>query len=122
MVNNRFNTITSPGLAKNVITVGATLNERIEYGMHFTMYYSSRGDPTNRIIKPDVVAPGWQKSAKSLSSEDCGSNCDNHDGIVDRQGSTIANAAVAGAVALITQYLKEKQYHNSNYKLFFFYI
>lgn len=108
----RFGTINVPGLAKNVITVGATLTERIENGMHFTIYFSSKGDPDNRIIKPDIVAPGIQRSAKSLSSEDCGSNCDDHDGVCEIQGATTANAVATGAVALITQYLTEKSYHN----------
>ena len=108
----RFGTINVPGLAKNVITVGATLPERIENGMHFTIYFSSKGDPDNRIIKPDIVAPGIQRSAKSLSSEDCGSNCDDHDGVCEIQGATTANAVATGAVALITQYLTEKGYHN----------
>ncbi|CBK23053.2 uncharacterized protein [Blastocystis hominis] len=109
-----FGTVVSPGLSKNVITVGATLTERIENGMHFTIYFSSKGDPERRIIKPDIVAPGIQRSAKSLSSEDCGSNCNDHDGVCEIQGATTANAVASGAVALITQYLTEKSYHNRN--------
>ena len=109
----RFGTVVTPGLSKNVITVGATLTERIENGMHFTIYFSSKGDPERRIIKPDIVAPGIQRSAKSLSSEDCGSNCNDHDGVCEIQGATTANAVASGAVALITQYLTEKSYHNS---------
>lgn len=65
-----------------------------------------------KTIKPDIVAPGDQISAKSLSSQDCRSNCDNHNGVVEHQGTSMATPAVAGAVALITQYLKEKNYHN----------
>ena len=104
--------MTSPALAKNVITVGATLSERIEKGKDYITYFSSRGRPTRHTIKPDIVAPGDQISAKSLSKEDCGSNCDNHNGVVEMLGTSMATPAVAGIVALITQYLKEKNYHN----------
>ena len=67
---------------------------------------------TRHTIKPDIVAPGEQFSAKSLSKGDCGLNCDNHGGVVEMPGTSMATPAVAGIVALITQYLKEKKYHN----------
>ena len=95
-----------------MITVGATHSERIEKGKDYITYFSSRGSPSRRTIKPDIVAPGDQFSAKSLSRRDCGLNCDNHNGVVEMQGTSMATPAVAGIVALITQYLKEKNYHN----------
>ena len=95
-----------------MITVGATHSERIENGKDYITYFSSRGSPSRRTIKPDIVAPGDQFSAKSLSRRDCGLNCDNHNGVVEMQGTSMATPAVAGIVALITQYLKEKNYHN----------
>ena len=104
--------MTSPALAKNVITVGATHSERDHEGKDYITYFSSRGRPTRHTIKPDIVAPGDQMSAKSLSRRDCGSSCNNHNGVVEMQGTSMATPAVAGIVALITQYLKEKNYHN----------
>lgn len=104
--------MTSPALSKNVITVGATHSERNHDGKNYITYFSSRGRPTRHTIKPDIVAPGEQFSAKSLSKEDCGLNCDNHGGVVEMPGTSMATPAVAGIVALITQYLKEKNYHN----------
>ncbi|CBK21403.2 uncharacterized protein [Blastocystis hominis] len=107
-----FGSVTSPALSKNVITVGATHSERNHDGKNYITYFSSRGRPTRHTIKPDIVAPGEQFSAKSLSKEDCGLNCDNHGGVVEMPGTSMATPAVAGIVALITQYLKEKSYHN----------
>lgn len=80
--------------------------------MNYITYFSSRGSPSRRTIKPDIVAPGDQMSAKSLSARDCRSNCENHSGVVEMQGTSMATPAVAGIVALITQYLNEKSYHN----------
>lgn len=48
--------ITDPGNAENVITVGATHRKRPhEYGVS---YFSSRGPTGDGRLKPDVVAPG----------------------------------------------------------------
>ena len=87
--------------------MGATLTERIENGMHFTIYFSSKGDPERRIIKPDIVAPGIQRSAKSLSSEDCGSNCNDHDGVCEIQGATTAENEMNPGSRLNTEDLQK---------------
>ena len=67
----------------------------------------------NSRIKPDVVATGVAYSAKSLSKWDCGSFCDNHDGVTIMGGTSMATPAVAGASAIITQYFHEGNYHGS---------
>lgn len=38
-------------------------------------------------IKPDLCGIGAVKSAKSLSEEDCGGNCDGHSDIVIMEGT-----------------------------------
>jgi hypothetical protein len=56
-------TIGSPGSAKNVITVGASENNRPSFGAiadnpNEVAFFSSRGPTADGRIKPDVVAPG----------------------------------------------------------------
>jgi hypothetical protein len=56
-------TINSPGTAKNVITVGASENNRPNLGPiadnpNEVAFFSSRGPTADGRIKPDVVAPG----------------------------------------------------------------
>lgn len=59
------------------------------------------------------MATGVAYSAKSLSKRDCGSSCNNHDGVTFMGGTSMATPAVAGASAIITQYLREGNYHGS---------
>ena len=64
-------TVTSPGTAKNCLTVGAVENLRPEAGVSGDnqaqlAVFSSKGPTKDQRIKPDVVAPGtWIASAKS---------------------------------------------------------
>ena len=60
---NGAQTIGAPGTAKNVITVGATENNRPSLGAisdnpNQVAFFSSRGPTADGRIKPDVVAPG----------------------------------------------------------------
>ena len=80
-------TVASPGLSKNVITVGATYAPQSERKDHsYVASYSSRG-PSSGRIKPDVCMVGTMKSAKSLSATDCGNSCNNHDDVVFLHGT-----------------------------------
>ena len=102
----------SPALSKNIITVGATYSSRTgTEDIDYITYFSSRGNPYSNYIKPDIVAPGVEISAQSLSRAACGWSCDDHEGTVEMQGTSMATPAVAGAVALVEQYLTEGGYH-----------
>ncbi len=62
-------TISSPGSAKNVLTVGACGNDRFGDTHEMIADFSSRGPTEDGRIKPDVVAPGtWVASALSQAA------------------------------------------------------
>ncbi|MHB9145966.1 MAG: S8 family serine peptidase [Symbiobacteriia bacterium] len=106
----QYNSIASPGTAKNAITVGASDNNRPEQGQYGTDInaiapFSSRGYAADGRVKPDIVAPGtWVLSTKSSLAPD--SNYwkvqDSHyayDG-----GTSMATPLTAGTVALMRQW------------------
>jgi len=85
----KSNCITSPGCAQKAICVGATdKNDKIAY-------FSSRGPVEwdgNYMIKPDVVAPGFNIKSTSING-----------GYQTKDGTSMSTPHVAGAVALILQ-------------------
>ena len=85
----RYNTVSSPSLAKNAITVGAVNSNYfgVEDGVNYLAYFSSLANPNLKRIKPDVVADGVLVSAASLSPEDCGSDCKDHASITHNEGT-----------------------------------
>jgi len=101
--------VTAPGTASNVITVGAT--DKYDLVARF----SSRGPTFDLRIKPDIVAPGvaiWAALAKNSEIEEWvkdgylpGIDVDG-DGVYDYvqlSGTSMATPHVSGAVALILQ-------------------
>ena len=86
VLRRSFGTVCSPGLSKNVITVGATYSYQDRAGIDYVTEYSSRGTQQGRL-KPDMCSVGTMLSAKSLSLEDCGTSCSNHNGVVSMQGT-----------------------------------
>lgn len=115
---NGYNTskpfVSSPGAAKNAITVGSTEGIRgVDTGSDNpdqVAGFSSRGTFDGRI-KPEVLAPGtWilstRKSSASLSE-------DNYIGIYNQDygymsGTSMSTALTAGSLALLRQYLQSK--------------
>lgn len=80
--------ITDPGNADQVITVGAT--HRYRPHMYGVSYFSSRGPTGDGRLKPDLVAPG-EKISGPLPN----------DGYGVKDGTSMAAPHVSGAAALL---------------------
>ena len=80
--------ITDPGNADKVITVGATHRKRPhDYGVS---YFSSRGPTGDGRVKPDIVAPG--EKIKSATP---------NEGLEYKDGTSMAAPLVSGAAAML---------------------
>ncbi|MCF6461590.1 S8 family peptidase [Clostridium sp. Cult3] len=86
-------TILSPGISPNVITVGATNDNRtIDISDDTIASFSSRGPTIEGISKPDVVAPGV--NINSLSNTKL-------DGYKPQSGTSMATPLISGSAALL---------------------
>ncbi|GAB5031948.1 subtilisin-like serine peptidase [Nannochloropsis oceanica] len=94
--------VSSPALSKNVMSVGASLNERdASFNRDHVAYFSSLGPTLDGRIKPDVLAPG-----RRVVSAAAGSNC----GVIRRQGTSMSTPIAAGSATLVRQYFMEGYY------------
>ena len=128
---NDTDTLTSPGTAKNVISVGASENVRPTGtdgcgvpsaeadNAQDLATFSSRGPTTDGRVKPDVVAPGTHIQGAVSQDPAYSSWPTDYLGVCDRywplgqtmmtwsSGTSHAAPAVAGALSLIHTYLTE---------------
>ncbi len=91
--------IRNPGIAKNVLTVGAMLNSTNSTSI---ASFSSRGPTQDGRMKPNIMAPGdgtnlW---AGLWSADGAGTS-----GYKGMSGTSMATPATNGAIGLIRQYL-----------------
>ncbi|MDC8014932.1 S8 family serine peptidase [Tahibacter soli] len=86
------NNVGSPGNAKNVITVGATLRGTSANGM---ASFSSRGPTNDSRTKPDISAQG--NGIISAARNACGT--------LSMSGTSMATPTAAGLAALVRDYL-----------------
>ncbi len=140
VANGKVNpgSVSSPGTAKNCITVGACENLRPEfnsetYGAWWpndfpkaplkndpmadnpqqVVAFSSRGPTTDGRVKPDVVAPGtWILSTRSTriaaNNFGWGAYTPSHSYFF-MGGTSMATPLTAGCVALLREYLRKKR-------------
>ncbi|MFO7676061.1 MAG: S8 family serine peptidase [bacterium] len=88
----------NPGIAKNVLTVGATQNGT---SSNLIASFSSRGPTQDGRTKPNVVAPG----VDLWSANRTGTNT-----YTQMSGTSMATPAVNGAVGLLRCYLEQGYY------------
>lgn len=106
--------VSSPGAAKNAITVGSTEGTRgVDTGSDNpdqVAWFSSRGTFDGRI-KPEVLAPGtWILSTRKTRPNPAE---DNYIGMYNQYygymtGTSMSTALTAGSLALLRQYLQQK--------------
>lgn len=104
-------TVGSPGTAKNVLTVGASENNRLDQGNESdnpdTMAdFSSRGPTADGRLKPEVVAPGtWILSVKAAQAPIGSFWAPFNNDYAFMGGTSMATPLTAGGAALVREWL-----------------
>ena len=93
-----FGAVNSPGTSKNVITVGATGNGTLQNRL---APFSSRGPVRDGRRKPDLMAPGEGVTSSYGATRYT---------YATYNGTSMSTPGVAGAMALVRQYLTEGWY------------
>ena len=118
--------ISSPAMAKNALTVGATMNgyeayelatgsrasDRSQYSVEWLARFSARGDVLLPFRKPDIVAPGgaYVWSANALNQPLSGACTPLARAVAGLQGTSMATPLVAGGALLVSEYFAEQHY------------
>ena len=104
-------TVGSPGTAKNVLTIGASENNRPDQGddaddPNTMASFSSRGPTTDGRTKPDVVAPGtWVLSVRAAQAPDGSFWAPFNQEYAYMGGTSMATPLSAGGVAIVREWL-----------------
>ena len=102
--NTNANTIGPPACAKDIVTVGATLNGT---GAYTRASYSSQGPCRDTRIKPTICCPG---DGVTLYSGMYSAQYGTTNSYVGMQGTSMATPDAAGNCALVRQYFTEGWY------------
>jgi len=100
-----YDTVGSPSVGKNVISVGAAQSPTFGGSTDSLTIFSGRGWTSDGRIKPDLIAPGQVRTARSDSNVST-NNCDT----LFLQGTSISSPVACGASALIREYFTEGWY------------
>lgn len=98
-------TVGSPSVGKNVISVGATQSPTSSGNAESIATFSSRGWASDGRIKPDLTDPGQTRTARGDNNINS-NNCTTF--II--QGTSMASPVMCGAAALVRQYYTEGCY------------
>ena len=105
-------TMDSPAVAKNVISTGATDNNRFGFGIYdegqeVMADFSSRGPAEDGRIKPDITAPGtWISSLRSVYANDDNAWSPIDDLYMYQGGTSQAGPHASGACAVVVQWYR----------------
>ncbi len=102
-----YTSMTEPKEAKNLISVGASVNyPRIGSSVYDMAYFSSRGPAQDGRMMPTVTAPGYRTASFNGSGANCGSAVPGAGAAYYNycSGTSMAAPFVSGAAALIADW------------------
>ena len=106
-----FNSVTSPAVSKNALTVGASAVDHNDL-----VGFSSLGSAYDTAIKPNIVTPGTQLMSAGVRNENETDSCN----VQDSSGTSMATPIAAGAAMLIRHYMENSSFYgsfcNENYR------
>jgi uncharacterized membrane protein/subtilisin family serine protease len=108
-------TIRPPSLAKNVLSVGSTGNDKWGSSSNTMSAFSSQGPAEDGRLKPDIVLPGHMlASSRSIdpgAHGGWGKPADGQNSYVFGSGTSMATPGAAGSAAVVTQFMREEFDH-----------